>query len=181
MLAFAPAPKLAAAAEHLPVRDGCMRVVSVSSGVHWFDQDAFYAEARRVLAPEGLLVLYEHGFLGVMVGRDDFSEWAWGMYNDRYPAPPRGTQAGKAVATSFTKLGEDHFTERIPLTLDQLVAYHLTQSNTVDPVERGEETVDEIGAWLRETLIPFFAETDAGEVPEFEFFGRIDWWSPTSA
>lgn len=170
-------PALAAAAESLPVRDGGGVMITVSSGVHWFDQEAFYAEARRALADDGVLVLYEHGFLGVMVGRDDFSEWSWRVYGERYPAPPRGTLAGTAVPTGFTKVGEDGFTERIALTRDELVAYLLTQSNTIDPVEAGRESLDEVATWLRDSLTPFY---DGESCAELEFFGRIDWWSPTS-
>jgi SAM-dependent methyltransferase len=176
MLQLASPPKVAAAAESLPFPDGCAAVLSVSSGVHWFDQTAFFAEARRVLASDGLLVLYEHGFHGVP-DDDRFQGWAREVYRARYPTPPRGSYPGEIVATGFTKLGQEPFTELIPLSNDALVAYFLTQSNTARPVDAGEETLDEVRTWLRDETAPFFADCDERA---FTFWGSIEWWSPTS-
>lgn len=47
------------AAEALPAADGSIAVVQTAQALHWFDRPAFYAEAGRVLVPDGFLfVLY---------------------------------------------------------------------------------------------------------------------------
>ena len=49
------------AAEELPFGDGEIGLLMAAQAAHWFDRPRFYAEARRVLAPGGvLLVLYNN-------------------------------------------------------------------------------------------------------------------------
>lgn len=54
---------LCAPAEKLPVADGMASLVTAAQAAHWFDIDAFYAEARRVLMPGGALVLITYGVI----------------------------------------------------------------------------------------------------------------------
>ena len=62
-------------------------------GVHWFDQERFFAELRRVLAPAGWVGLYDHYFTGEMVGVPEFGAWLHEALV-RYPLPPRNPQVG---------------------------------------------------------------------------------------
>ncbi|MEO1329119.1 MAG: methyltransferase domain-containing protein [Pseudomonadota bacterium] len=43
------------AAEALPIEDGSVSIVIAARALHWFDQPAFFGEARRVLAPDGVV------------------------------------------------------------------------------------------------------------------------------
>lgn len=52
---------LAAHAEAVPLRSGSVDLVTVAQALHWLELDAFYAEARRVLAPGGLLAVWTYG------------------------------------------------------------------------------------------------------------------------
>lgn len=47
-------------AEALPPGDGQARAAVAATAAHWFDRPAFYAEARRVLAPGGVLALLDY-------------------------------------------------------------------------------------------------------------------------
>jgi SAM-dependent methyltransferase len=51
-----------APAEESGLEDGSVDLVCVAQALHWFDFDRFYAEARRVLRPGGVLAvtLYQH-------------------------------------------------------------------------------------------------------------------------
>ena len=51
----------AARAEASALRAGSVALVTVAQALHWFDLDAFYAEARRVLAPAGVLAAWSYG------------------------------------------------------------------------------------------------------------------------
>lgn len=59
-LAHAPAltgvSYLACTAEQCPLADGSLDLVVVAQALHWFDLEAFYREARRVLDPNGGLL-----------------------------------------------------------------------------------------------------------------------------
>jgi ubiquinone/menaquinone biosynthesis C-methylase UbiE len=51
---------IAAAAEHPPLRDSSTDIVTVASAVHWFDIEAFGAQARRVIRPGGILAVWSY-------------------------------------------------------------------------------------------------------------------------
>ncbi len=51
-----------APAEASGLEPGSVDLVSVAQALHWLDRPAFYAEARRVLRPEGVLAAWTYGF-----------------------------------------------------------------------------------------------------------------------
>jgi ubiquinone/menaquinone biosynthesis C-methylase UbiE len=58
-----PHPRIdfcAALAEAAPLADRCCDMVTVAQSVHWFQFERFYAEARRVLKPGGVLALWTY-------------------------------------------------------------------------------------------------------------------------
>jgi SAM-dependent methyltransferase len=47
-------------AEHMPFTGDAARAVVAATAAHWFDRRAFYAEARRVLVPGGVIGIVEY-------------------------------------------------------------------------------------------------------------------------
>jgi SAM-dependent methyltransferase len=47
-------------AEHLPFVCDAARAVVAATAAHWFDRPAFYAEARRILVPDGIIAIVEY-------------------------------------------------------------------------------------------------------------------------
>jgi ubiquinone/menaquinone biosynthesis C-methylase UbiE len=51
---------VAGSAQAIPVADSRAALVTAGQAMHWFDRPAFYAEAARILAPGGLLAVFEN-------------------------------------------------------------------------------------------------------------------------
>ncbi len=128
-----------ASAERLPFADRSLDAVTCCSGVHWFDQQRFFSELRRVLRRDGWVGLYDHYFLGEMVDVPAFAEWTRAEL-DRYPLPDRNPQVGDpraATPDGFEKIGDEFFGDDIEMTHDSFADYQLTISNFVAAAERG--------------------------------------------
>jgi SAM-dependent methyltransferase len=53
------------AAEKTDFNDHTFDLITVAQALHWFDRDKFYNEARRVLAPDGLLAVWGYSNLSI--------------------------------------------------------------------------------------------------------------------
>ena len=152
-------PFVVAAAEALPLKDGSVAVLTVGSGLHWFDASTFYAEALRVLALGGVLLVYEHA--GVALANDErFSAWIGEVYLARYPSPPTPGRwlAAADPPEGLVKIATESWEDTIAFSHDQLVAYLLTQGNVSNPIDAGEVSVEEARQWLLDQTAPFFSE-----------------------
>lgn len=151
-----------AEAERLPFTSHTFDVLTVASGVHWFDQEVFFAEAARVLRARGWLAIYDHFFKG-SVDEPAMDNWLRHEYAQRYPAPPRAARTDRQIFVSddFIEVEAFEYDDRISFTQDELVAYLLSQSNTITPAAEGRETTQETETWLRiETAQWFQARHD---------------------
>ncbi len=150
-------PYAVAAAEALPLAAETVDLVTVASGVHWFDQRRFAAEAARVLRPGGALLLYEHA--GATLPDPAFLDWMRGTYLRRFPSPPRGALAADfPAAGGFAPVRTDRWPDKVPMTRAQFVAYLATQSNVAD------EPPDRVRAWFDAELARFFGGGEARAV-----------------
>jgi len=146
-----------AAAEALPLAAGTVDLITVASGVHWFDQRRFAAEAARVLRPGGALLLYEHA--GATLPEPAFLDWMRGTYLRRFPSPPRGALAADfPAAGGFVPVRTDRWPDQVPMTRAQFAAYLATQSNVAG------EPPDRVRAWFDAELARFFVGGEARAV-----------------
>jgi hypothetical protein len=93
-------------------------------------------------------------------------------YLRRNPNPPRNNQSftgEDATVSGFQFLHEEHYTNNITFTVEELVAYLMTQSNIIAAVEQGVETITSVRAWLAGQIAPYFT----GAVRTFMFGGYI--------
>lgn len=125
---------LAATAEACPLRSGTADLVTVAQALHWLELDGFYQEARRVLAPGGMLAAWTYGRHGVDGGPIDaeishFYDHVVGAF---WPPERHWVEAGyQGLPFPFEelKLRVPPMTEE--WTLDQLLGYLSTWSATV--------------------------------------------------
>lgn len=166
MLKRAPLPEKIqyklAPAEKQPFADNTFELITVSSGVHWFNIEAFLRETHRLLKHDGWLVIYENHFIAEMDGQPAFPNWFKEVYLKTFPSPPRNN----SFDWSDTNLGQYHFrmaneeifTNPVQLTREQLILYFTTQSNIIAAVESGKTNYEAVEDWLSESLRPFFPD-----------------------
>lgn len=151
---------LIALAEQQPFGDNIFDLITVSSGVHWFEIDKFLTEANRLLKSRSWLVLYENHFIAEMVGNDNFTDWFPNVYLKKFPSPPRNTAYAwtneNLNPKNFNFITEERFKNSVILTKKQLALYFTTQSNVISAVEKNQTTYEQVESWLGQELTPFF-------------------------
>jgi SAM-dependent methyltransferase len=150
-------------AEKLPFRSGLFDLLTVGLAIHWFDQEAFLREARRVLRSGGWLVVFDSGFCEGIRGQPDFTGWLRD-YRERFPSPPRaGDTLNEALAAEagFRCFHCEPIAHVAEYTVEGLAAYARSQSAVIDALSAGCASEREVDDWLRRTLQPFFREDTA--------------------
>jgi ubiquinone/menaquinone biosynthesis C-methylase UbiE len=164
MLKFAPhSDKIhysIAPAEQQPFADNYFDLITVSSGVHWFDTDKFLSEANRLLKSKSWLVLYENHFIAEMIDNDDFTNWFPDVYLKKYPSPSRNNSYSwtneNLNQKNFNFITEEKFKNPVTFNKNQLTLYFTTQSNVISAVEKSETTYQQAEDWLNKELSQFF-------------------------
>jgi hypothetical protein len=131
---------------------------------HWFNQERFLAEAKRLLRGESWLVIYNNGFTGRMKENESFEEWVREVYLKRYATPPRNwtpLTPESAKDFKFASFHEESYQNEVKFTPDELAAYLTTQSNVISAVEQGEETIEDVYRWLVSQTQPYFISEEA--------------------
>ena len=150
-----------AQAEKLPFKRQSFDLLTVASGVHWFQQSHFFRDAARVLDSEGWLVLYDHPFVGC-IDEPAIDEWLLQEFEHRYPTPQHGGRPDEPMGhpPEFAELDDLVFDDHISLTHDEFVAYLLSNSNTIAAATEGRERPKETEAWLRAQTSQWFGSKE---------------------
>lgn len=142
-------------AERLDFADGAFDLVSVGSALHWFDQDRFFAECQRVLAPSGVLAVYNDHFTAHLQGVVACRRWMRTRFIKHVPQPQRGMRdisEPKAIAGGFEIAHRSSFNHLVNFSRDEFIAYLLTCSNALAAIHSGRETHQSIVDWLSNEL-----------------------------
>jgi ubiquinone/menaquinone biosynthesis C-methylase UbiE len=150
-----------AQAENQPFSNNEFNLITVCSGIHWFNIDKFLVETNRLLTNNGWLVLYDNYFISEMQDVESFSKWYPEVYLKRFPAPMRNNSYNWSNANlasyNFILDKEEEFKNSISFTKDELVLYFTTQSNITAVTESGEMTYKEVEVWLYNELTQFYS------------------------
>ena len=101
-------------------------LITVAQALHWFDLDRFYAEARRVLKPGGVIAVWSYGMIRVEGSEVDaaiqrFYRHTIGPY---WPPERRHVENGyRDLAFPFQLIDPPPLSMRVHWTLDQLLGY----------------------------------------------------------
>jgi len=153
-----------APAEQQPFSDNSFDLITVSSGVHWFDIDKFLLEANRLLKSRSWLVLYENHFIAEMAGNESFTNWFPDVYLKKFPSPPRNNAYSwtteNLLPKNFNFVTEERFKNPVNFNKKQLALYFTTQSNIIAAVGKNETTYGQVEHWLGQELASFFDNDD---------------------
>ena len=160
-------------AEELNFANGAFDLVTVGSALHWFAQDRFYAACRRVLAEDGVLVVYNDHFTAHMQGAVECKQWMRTRFAKRFPRlrGMRDIDESEAVQGGFAVMQRGSFTHLVSFTRAEFVAYLMTRSSTLAAIDSGRETAESVADWLSKelaTIVP----TDVGG----EFLFKCNLW-----
>ncbi|MBK9727038.1 MAG: methyltransferase domain-containing protein [Saprospiraceae bacterium] len=160
-----------ARAEVQPFANQFFDLITVCSGVHWFDIDKFLMEANRLLKSKSYLVLYDNFFLGEMESNPEFLKWYNSVYLINFPAPARNDNYNwinkKLNEMNFDYVKEEIFTNAVSFNKNELLLYFTTQSNIISAVEKKLITYPEVEVWLDNELSIHFANENKNETVHF--------------
>lgn len=148
-----------AAAERLALNGNAADLLTTSLAYHWFDQERFFAEVRRVLKEKAWLVIYNNWIDGQLEREPAFEKWFTEVYEMRYPSPKRNSAPVTvefAEQHGFRFVHWEEYQNEIPFSVQELAAYLITQSNVIAATEQGQENVEEVYNWLIAQIKPFF-------------------------
>jgi SAM-dependent methyltransferase len=151
-----------AAAEEIPVASGQVDLISAAGSLNYVDLLRFFPEARRVLRPHGVIVIYDFSPGSVFRNDDSLAIW-FDAFSRRYPWPAfNGRQLNPDILAKlsfgFRLVSHENFA--IPLLLAQqaYIDYMLTETNVARAVQDGASH-SEIEVWCSQTLEPVFGGT----------------------
>jgi SAM-dependent methyltransferase len=122
-----------APAEHSGLADASVSMVTVAQALHWFDVDAFYAEARRVGKPGALLVVWNYPrprFVDAVLDAV-FLDFYSGVVGPYWPSERRHIEANyTTLPFPFEQIEVPPFGLDLDWTLEQVIGYVSSWSAT---------------------------------------------------
>src|SRR5262245_2940013 len=122
-----------APAEHCELPDKSVALITVAAALHWFDLKRFYAEAKRVLGPNGVLVAWACPVIDVEGGRINHlvQKFHSNIVGSYWPSERKLAEASyRTIPFPFVEITSPKFCMEAHWTLEQLLGYLSTWSAT---------------------------------------------------
>ncbi len=143
-----------ASAEHSGLAATSVDLVTVAQALHWFDVEAFYAEARRVARPGALLAVWNYPRPRLVDAHLDrrFLDFYSGVVGPYWPPERRHIEANyTTLSFPFDELPHPEFGLTLRWNLEQLLGYVSSWSATTRYRKaRGEDPVPILRASLQD-------------------------------
>lgn len=135
-------------------------IVTAAGVINWVDKDLFLKNMAQVMAPDGLLVIYDFGITDRMVGSDAYTRWYQQEYLVNFAKPPRKENIWTQEDVGENFLIEEQVTYEMPYDFDMwaFIDFMMIQSNVNVQIASGKKTEADVRQWMEDTLRPIFKE-----------------------
>jgi SAM-dependent methyltransferase len=115
----------AADASAQPLADASLDLIVVAQALHWFATPAFFAEARRLLRPDGLFCAWCYSLLRIDDALDAvLDDFYWNILGGYWPAGRTSVDAGyRDIQPPFARIEVPGFAIELAWDLEQLIGY----------------------------------------------------------
>lgn len=153
-------------AERLPFTAEAFDLLTAAGSINYSDLNLFLPEAARVLAPAGVLVIYDFSAGRRLRGSKLLEEW-YVAFERRYPSLPGYALNVRDLSYGGTGLCLEAYEElevAIPMNFDSYLLYVLSETSVESAIWRGVPEA-EVRNWCQDTLATVFG----GEFQEVIF------------
>jgi SAM-dependent methyltransferase len=120
-----------APAENSGIESGTVDLIMVAQALHWFDLGRFYAEARRVLKPDGVLAASAYNLLHINPAIDEVvNRYYYEVVGPFWPQERKLVEQFDNLPFPFHEIAPPKFEMTAQWNLDHLVGYLRTWSST---------------------------------------------------
>ncbi|HEU5312342.1 MAG TPA: class I SAM-dependent methyltransferase [Candidatus Udaeobacter sp.] len=140
-----------APAENSGIESGTIDLIMVAQALHWFDLDRFYAEARRVLKPDGVLAASAYNLLHIEPAIDEVvNQYYYEVVGPFWPPERQLVEQFADLPFPFHKIDPPKFEMTAQWNLDHLVGYLGTWSSTQRFIAaKGSDPLEQVTDELR--------------------------------
>jgi SAM-dependent methyltransferase len=140
-----------APAENSSIGSRTIDLILVAQALHWFDLDRFYAEARRVLKPDGILAASAYNLLHIDKAIDQVvNRYYHEVVGPFWPPERRLVEEFADLSFPFREIDAPKFKMTAHWNLDRLLGYLRTWSSTQRFIAaKGGDPLDQISDDLR--------------------------------
>jgi SAM-dependent methyltransferase len=119
-------------AERSGLGDASVDLVTAAQAAHWFNQEQFFAEARRVLRPRGLVAIWAYGLFEISPEIDAIMRrFYYGIVGPYWPPERRHVETRyQSIAFPFAEFPAPRFVIERPMSLEDVAGYVRTWSAT---------------------------------------------------
>ena len=140
-----------APAESSGLESDTIDLLMIAQALHWFELDCFYAEARRILKPEGVLVATAYNLLQISPGIDQVvNRYYHEIVGPFWPVERALVESFTELPFPFPEKNPPSFQMNANWNMEQLLGYLRSWSATQRfMAARGEDPLEQIRGELR--------------------------------
>ncbi len=170
-----PHPKItykAERAEYTSLAPHSTDLLTIANALHWFDFDAFYTEARRVLKPTGIIAAWAYEVPHITPEIDKVIRYYHDVtVNDFWQPENRLVEKGyTTIPFPFREISSPVFTSEMPMHIDEVIGFLNTWSATQRYIAKNttNPTYD-----VRKELMPYWPEADEKKMVVWKLFLKV--------